>query len=41
VESPESVAGGGDPDIGMTGGQAFDRVWEGVVEQDFNEGING
>ena len=32
MESPESVAGGGDPDLGVTGGQAFDRVWGGVRE---------
>ena len=32
VESPESVTGGGDPDVGMTGGQAFDRAWDGVRE---------
>ena len=41
VESPEFDTGGGGPDVGVTGDQAFDRVWEGVVEQDFNEGING
>ena len=32
MESPESVTGGGDPDVGVTGGQAFDRVWDGVRE---------
>jgi len=32
VEAPESVAGGGDPDVGVTGGQAFDRVWDGMRE---------
>jgi len=32
VESPESVTGGGDPDVGVTGSQAFDRVWNGVRE---------
>jgi hypothetical protein len=32
VESPESVTGGGDPGVGVTGGQAFDRVWDGVRE---------
>jgi putative transposase len=32
VKSPESVAGGGDPDVGMTGGQAFHRVCYGVQE---------
>ena len=32
VESPESVTGGGDPDVGVTGGQAFDRRWDGVRE---------
>ena len=41
VESPEPVTGGGDPDVGVTGGQAFDRVWDGVVEQDLIEGISG
>jgi len=30
VESPESVTGGEDPDVGVTRGQAFDRVWDGV-----------
>ena len=30
MESPESVTGGGDPNVGVTGGQAFDRVWNGV-----------
>ena len=28
VESPEPVMKGGDPDAGVTGGQAFDRVWD-------------
>ena len=32
MESPESVTGGGDPAVGVTGGQAFDRVWDGVQE---------
>ena len=32
MESPESVTGGGDPAVGVTGGQAFDRVWDGVPE---------
>jgi hypothetical protein len=32
VESPESVTGGGERDAGVTGGQAFDRVWDGVLE---------
>jgi hypothetical protein len=32
VESPESVVGGGDPDVGVTGGQAFDQVWDSVRE---------
>ena len=36
MESPEFDTGGGGPDVGVTGDQAFDRVWEGVVEQDFN-----
>jgi hypothetical protein len=30
VESPEPVTGGGDTDVGVTGGQAFHRVWDGV-----------
>jgi hypothetical protein len=41
VESPEFVTGGGYPDVGVTWGQAFDRVWDGVREQDFIEGVNG
>ena len=32
MESPEPVRGGGDPDVGVTGGQAFDRAWDGVRE---------
>ena len=35
VESPESVTGGGNPDVGLTRGQAFDRVWDGVREPRF------
>ena len=32
MESPEPVTGGGDPDVGVTEGQAVDRVWDGVRE---------
>ena len=37
MESPESVTGGGDPDVGMTGGQAFE---EDTMEQFSINGIN-
>lgn len=32
MKSLESVTGGRDPDVGMIGGQAFDRAWGGVRE---------
>ncbi len=32
VESPESLTGGGEPDADVTGGQAFDRVCDGMQE---------